>query len=56
MMLQDATVERADLQVIAKRLDGQFPEPLSSIRARASVRVVLCKTNSQPVRALPSMS
>lgn len=30
---------RADLQVIAQRLDGQFPEPLFSIRARASIRV-----------------
>jgi len=31
---------RADLQVIARRLDGQYPEPLLSMRARASVRVL----------------
>jgi predicted permease len=31
---------RAELQVIAQRLDGQFPEPLTSLRAQASVRVV----------------
>ncbi len=31
---------RADLEVISKRLDGQYPEPFFSWRVRASVRVV----------------